>query len=900
MDYISLFNLLNEWMTPAEETRLQKEVALRRAGMEFGLFKEPHTIVPLGELDIDQMPIIPVPTEIQTVLDELGFTVKSYRAGTAFKADKPNNIFKIGSILQKANKPELVTLFSGRTKVQAKNVAGQMIWLNTPTAKEKYYMVITHEPADVLMMTTDKKWHSQSCMEIRRGAYRETPWCEVRYGGMVAYLIGETYMKLKNEKNWLEYSTSRIAIKRFESEKTEGYMFKSEHRVYGDSGLAKIMNFDEMLIKELEKSNDTTYDENGGSYYMANKEIASSSYSDSYRTGSEYHAGNVGAQYYFKNRYDLATMSDDETSMDYGRDDYEEEEEEWEPDFNDSGDIERYWRESNEDFATAMTIVREASERALSQVEDDILHKILSLIIEDDISNYDEIRSVFLAMSPDGKNRAKRNILSELYEYNGVEDNLKELIDRDVIRPYDIIANLDCVNTFDDDIAIAIELATNEDTDRSVSLKDESIQRDMADNFILYGNIGYLDYVLENNIIDIHTFYKMNHSLINRIHKLDNESSRILRRLVGILRRSNNEDEEFKKFKTELSGESDVLKMLISAYDKFGAELFGNYVKLHELSYRLSTINGAERQFIYDAIDLGAISVDNSLLINASYVHDDDLIKKILESDYIRLDIHNIRRLAKVTTNTEIIDMLFDKYGDIIKQINKSGDSENILSLATVENTYFMKKLIDSGAVDEESIKEYVIALFKSKDFSDLEFLMTLVKEHNLEDYIKQYNEKNPGNAFISFYSGTGERDRNKLIRKYPSDIAYATYIGHPLAVKYLIEKGVSKKELSQAMFYIDLNAPFMKKEEILTLLLNAGADINYKYSENNEYIVLPGMTLLMMYGNVNDQSIIKYLLDAGADPTIENDNGDTAYDIAVKNGYRTVSMLKQAMENYK
>lgn len=257
---------LLEVLTQSEREELSPYIA-NRGDIKFGAFEKERTIIDMGLVKVEELPPIPVPNDIKSFLDSLGFTIKNYRSGYAYKKDKPNNLFKIGSILQKNNKQELLKSFNGRTSM------GE--YGNTITTDQEYVMVISHNPEDVAAMSTDKNW--SSCMNLRGGVNRSTPFCEVQYGGMVAYLISKKFAHLEDKEDWLDHSTSRIAIKRFVNDDNDGYMFVQERRIYGDIQIADYLQMETKLENLLSESNKQTFKK--GLYSMASK----TSYSDSLR-----------------------------------------------------------------------------------------------------------------------------------------------------------------------------------------------------------------------------------------------------------------------------------------------------------------------------------------------------------------------------------------------------------------------------------------------------------------------------------------------------------------------------------------------------------------------------------------------------------------------------------------
>ena len=90
------------------------------------------------------------------------------------------------------------------------------------------------------------------------GEYYPTALKQVKYGGMVAYLVAEDDTSIRKPY-------ARIAIKRFENE-SGGFIFVQEGTVYGDEYISDACGFEKALKKELDASNKTTGKE--GSEYV--------------------------------------------------------------------------------------------------------------------------------------------------------------------------------------------------------------------------------------------------------------------------------------------------------------------------------------------------------------------------------------------------------------------------------------------------------------------------------------------------------------------------------------------------------------------------------------------------------------------------------------------------------
>jgi hypothetical protein len=261
MKFLNLYNLILEELTDTQKKLTDKYTAKRDQNLSFGpIFKEERTYFPLNITEITN---IEIPNEIIQTLDDAGFYITDYRAGIAMKKAKPGEQkdlrqIKIGKILGRLNKSELLKQFNERLGTSKKDIKGLEVEI-----------CITHNPYDIAGMSTDRNW--TSCMELDNGEYKTTPLKQVQYGGMCAYLI------FADDKN-IEKPLARIAIKRFISKNDlSKFIFAAEDRIYGDEGLANEIGFQEELIKILEQSNKLTANI-GGEYIRKDK----NSYSDTY------------------------------------------------------------------------------------------------------------------------------------------------------------------------------------------------------------------------------------------------------------------------------------------------------------------------------------------------------------------------------------------------------------------------------------------------------------------------------------------------------------------------------------------------------------------------------------------------------------------------------------------
>ena len=147
-----------------------------------------------------------------------------------------------------------------------------------------------------------------------------------------------------------------------------------------------------------------------------------------------------------------------------------------------------------------------------------------------------------------------------------------------------------------------------------------------------------------------------------------------------------------------------------------------------------------------------------------------------------------------------------------------------------------------------------------------------------------------------SFFQAALEGDITKIETALKSGIAVdvkdaeqrtglmlAAYNGHHRIVKLLIEKGADVNQTdtnNRSALMFASTGPFIPT---VTELLNAGADPNI--ADNVEQ-----WTAVMMAASEGQLEVLKLLIDRGADLTMVDVDGESAYDFAVSKGHQAVA----------
>lgn len=267
------FRLVESALSKEQKERVDPFTESRAKNLSFGLFKNTHTWIRIGSVELDD---IESDEEIANILEESGYVIDNYRKGMVYsKSDKSKRRqIRLIKALRRAVKDDdefnrLKKVFDHRLGTGRKEV-------------EDLSIVISHDPYDVAGMSTNRNW--TSCNDIGYSD-RKDVFKEVKNGGMVAYLT-------KTGDKEIEEPIARVSIKRFNG--LDGFIFLAEEVIYGDFDLAEDVNMLDLINKKLEESNKVT----GGSFgtfhsrdlYSDTFSSLSYSYEDSKRNTENFEA----------------------------------------------------------------------------------------------------------------------------------------------------------------------------------------------------------------------------------------------------------------------------------------------------------------------------------------------------------------------------------------------------------------------------------------------------------------------------------------------------------------------------------------------------------------------------------------------------------------------------------
>jgi uncharacterized protein len=116
--------------------------------------------------------------------------------------------------------------------------------------------------------------------------------------------------------------------------------------------------------------------------------------------------------------------------------------------------------------------------------------------------------------------------------------------------------------------------------------------------------------------------------------------------------------------------------------------------------------------------------------------------------------------------------------------------------------------------------------------------------------------------------------------------LGLASFFGHLLLVKVLLEKGANPNIASTNQFKVAPihSACAISNLDIAALLITYGANVNAKQQQ--------GVTPLHSAAHHGHFELSKLLIDSGADPNAKLDNGQTPLAMAMENGFQETAEL--------
>ena len=243
-------------------------------------------------------------------------------------------------------------------------------------------------------------------------------------------------------------------------------------------------------------------------------------------------------------------------------------------------------------------------------------------------------------------------------------------------------------------------------------------------------------------------------------------------------------------------------------------------------------------------------------------------IKKLIESK--SLDVNYNLDIDEYSKSTPLIQAIKYKQTDIINYLLENNADVNLTlgySTPLTEAMYdekLVRKLIDLGAD---------VNLPTESGFTPL---MASAGRHNIAI----------ADLLIEKGADIEARDDDDI-----NALVYASTYNNEEMVKFLLEKGADantvceiKNEHTDISPTPLMNAAYKGNTNIINILLENGADINY----TTDY----GMTALMYAASFNQFEAAKVLLENNADTSITDEYGRTALDLAKSEDYKDIVEL--------
>lgn len=257
-----------------------------------------------------------------------------------------------------------------------------------------------------------------------------------------------------------------------------------------------------------------------------------------------------------------------------------------------------------------------------------------------------------------------------------------------------------------------------------------------------------------------------------------------------------------------------------------------------------------------------------------SFIESGDLetIKKLIESK--SLDVNYNLEIDEYSKSTPLIQAIKYKQTDIINYLLENNADINLKEeltgftplMASFHDITITELLIEKGADIEARNVDGINALVYAVSLND-------------EEMVKFLLEKGAD-------ANTVCEIENEHIYMPPTPLMNAVYNGNTNIINMLLENGADINYTTDEMTPL-IYAAYKGNTNIINTLLENGADINY----TNYY----GMTALMYAASYNQFEAVKILLENNADTSITDEDGYTALDLAKSEDYKDiVELLKK------
>jgi ankyrin repeat protein len=224
--------------------------------------------------------------------------------------------------------------------------------------------------------------------------------------------------------------------------------------------------------------------------------------------------------------------------------------------------------------------------------------------------------------------------------------------------------------------------------------------------------------------------------------------------------------------------------------------------------------------------------------------------------------------------NLPILQMLLDAGAD--PNTGMEDDDRAIMHAAGSGNLAMVKLLVERGAdVSAWSQGETAIMTAASNaDRAIYDYLYPLVDEET-----RRYADKN-GQQEIEKATKRKAREGNKLGEK----LGDAALFGKTAKVQQLLSEGADPNVITESGKTPLMLAAMYGHKSTLEVLLDAGADPNLPGEEEFEEGTTALMYIASSFFAGNRAEVIKFLVDRGANPDLQNHNGQTALILAGEN----------------